>query len=93
MKQNAHEIGRKKTNPGQETIEILKGDEKKNRKWIFFVMEQESIFHPLTIIKTKIPMVIKNQRIHWSLGRHHCQAADLNKWVWCLSVQLTRVSF
>lgn len=59
----------------------------KEQKVVIFLIEQESIFHPVMIVQTKILIVIKNQRNHWPLGRHHCQVSDLNKWVWFLSVQ------
>ena len=59
----------------------------KEQKVVIFLMEQESIFHLVMIVQTKILIVIKNQRNHLSLGRHHCQVSDLNKWVWSLSVQ------
>lgn len=53
---------------------------------IVLLLERESIFHLVTILTPKILIVIKNQRIHWSLGRHHCLVLVLNKWLWSLPV-------
>lgn len=87
MEQNAHgTVAERKPTLGRKPLRFSKRMGERTESG-YFPNGARKYFHPVMILKTKILIVTKNQRLHWSLGRNYCQVSVLNKWVWSLSVQ------